>query len=48
MKRISITPAQLKANPFELFHSGWFILSAGDFSKGAFNGMTISWGSLGT
>lgn len=48
MKRISITPAQLKANPFELFNSGWFILSAGDFSKGAFNGMTISWGSLGT
>lgn len=42
MKRTPITFSQLKAQPFEIFNTGWFILSAGDFAKGEYNGMTIS------
>ncbi len=48
MKRIPIPHTQLTANSFELFNSTWFILCGGDFAKGSFNGMTVSWGSLGT
>ena len=48
MKRTPITFSELKARPFEIFNTGWFILSAGDFAKGEYNGMTISWGSFGT
>ena len=31
MKRTPITFSELKARPFEIFNTGWFILSAGDF-----------------
>ncbi len=48
MNRTQIPHSELKDNPFELFNTGWFILTAGDFAKGEYNGMTISWGSLGT
>ena len=48
MKRTPITFSELKARPFEIFNTGWFILSVGDFAKGEYNGMTISWGSFGT
>lgn len=48
MSRTEIPYSKLKANPFDLFGTGWFILTAGDFAKGSFNGMTISWGSFGT
>ena len=47
-RRQEIHPSAFKANPFELFNSGWFILTAGNFAQGTFNGMTISWGSAGT
>ncbi|MBR5340963.1 MAG: flavin reductase [Erysipelotrichaceae bacterium] len=37
---------ELKINPFEKFNNEWAILTAGN--KDDFNGMTISWGSMGT
>ncbi len=48
MARTQIQYSQLKSNPFDIFGTGWFILSAGDFAKGEYNGMTVSWGSFGT
>lgn len=48
MNRTEIKPTEFKAPPLELFNSGWFILTAGNFAEGKFNGMTISWGSIGT
>lgn len=47
-RRKEINPSEFKSNPFELFNSGWFILTAGSFAERKFNGMTISWGSAGT
>jgi flavin reductase (DIM6/NTAB) family NADH-FMN oxidoreductase RutF len=37
---------EFNANPFELFHRGWALVTAGDEEK--FNTMTVSWGSMGT
>lgn len=34
------------SNPFELFHRGWALVTAGNAEK--FNTMTVSWGSMGT
>ena len=31
-----------------LIHKQWLLLSAGEFSPGKYNSMTISWGSVGT
>lgn len=38
----------LKLSSFDIFDNQWFLLTAGDFRKGEYNTMTISWGSLGT
>jgi len=46
-KRGSIPFLKFNVNPFHLFDKQWFLLTCGDFSKGRFNSMTISWGSLG-
>ena len=35
-------------NPFEIFDKRWFLLTAGDFTAGDYNTMTVSWGFLGT
>ncbi len=32
---------------FQLFDRQWLLLTAGDFARGEFNTMTISWGSIG-
>ena len=32
---------------FHLFDKQWLLLTGGDFARGKFNAMTISWGSLG-
>ena len=32
---------------FHLFDEQWLLLTGGDFARGKFNAMTISWGSLG-
>jgi flavin reductase (DIM6/NTAB) family NADH-FMN oxidoreductase RutF len=47
MAKIEIPPMDLALRPFRQFDKGWFALAAGDFAKGKFNAMTISWGSLG-
>ncbi len=44
-KPISINDFVLK--PFSQFDKNWFVLTAGDFSTGNFNSMTISWGTIG-
>ena len=48
MDRQTIDIAQLNVQPHYLFHNQWAVLTAGDFSKGEFNAMTIGWGALGT
>ena len=38
---------RLAARPVHLWAERWLILTAGDFSSGEFNAMTVAWGSLG-
>ncbi len=33
---------------FNIFDKQWFLLTAGNFSEGCFNTMTVSWGFMGT
>jgi flavin reductase (DIM6/NTAB) family NADH-FMN oxidoreductase RutF len=33
--------------PYSLWEHSWLLLTCGDFSAGAFNCMTVSWGGLG-
>jgi flavin reductase (DIM6/NTAB) family NADH-FMN oxidoreductase RutF len=47
MSKIEITPMDLALRPFHQWDRGWFALTAGDFSAGRFNAMTVSWGSMG-
>jgi flavin reductase (DIM6/NTAB) family NADH-FMN oxidoreductase RutF len=47
MTKIEIPPMELALRPFHQWDKGWFALTAGDFSAGKFNAMTVSWGSLG-
>ncbi|NMB68282.1 MAG: flavin reductase family protein [Chloroflexi bacterium] len=42
-----VPPEHWTAQPIGLFEPGWLLLTAGDFSAGRFNAMTVSWGSLG-
>ncbi len=42
-----ISCPQLSVKIHDLFDNQWFVLTCGDFEKKDFNGMTISWGSLG-
>jgi flavin reductase (DIM6/NTAB) family NADH-FMN oxidoreductase RutF len=43
----TIPPERFTSEVFHLFDEQWLLLTAGDFAQGAFNTMTISWGSLG-
>ena len=47
MLREPISFNQFNLNILHAWNSGWFLLTAGDFSAGAYNTMTVSWGSLG-
>jgi flavin reductase (DIM6/NTAB) family NADH-FMN oxidoreductase RutF len=47
MNRIPILPQDLLVNSYTIWNDSWFLLTSGDFSKGNFNTMTVSWGSLG-
>ncbi len=38
---------QFSPQVFQLFDRQWMLLTGGDFARGEFNTMTISWGSLG-
>lgn len=42
-----ITYNQLNLNVLHAWNSGWYLLTAGDFASGAYNTMTVSWGSIG-
>ncbi|NQT40714.1 MAG: flavin reductase, partial [Planctomycetes bacterium] len=44
----SIPLDQLQARVHDLWANQWLLLTAGDFSTGHFNTMTVGWGSLGT
>ena len=46
MERTNIPFERAKLNALQLFDE-WLVLAAGDFAAGAYNAMTISWGSLG-
>ena len=48
MNRKPIDISQLLVKPHHLFHHQWVLLTAGDFSDGKYNTMTIGWGALGT
>lgn len=37
---------EFESRPFELFNSGWALVTAGDLQH--FNTMTVSWGAMGT
>jgi flavin reductase (DIM6/NTAB) family NADH-FMN oxidoreductase RutF len=43
----SIALNQLNLNILATWHRDWFLLTAGDFASGAYNTMTVSWGSIG-
>ncbi len=45
-KEISTKQFVVKAN--DVWDTGWFLLSCGDFAAKHFNSMTISWGGFGT
>jgi len=47
MKRETIPIEDLNVRIHDLWDRQWFLLTAGDFATGAFNTMTVSWGSLG-
>lgn len=47
MKRTSIDPNHFSSQLFEIWNSGWFLLTSGDFQAGQYNCMTVSWGSFG-
>lgn len=44
----TIQPTELLCKSFSIFDKDWFLVSAGDYSSGRWNCMTISWGFLGT
>ena len=48
MARSRIEFADLRLRPHYLWLKQWLLLTAGDFSKGDFNSMTVGWGSFGT
>lgn len=48
MERKSIDVYDFTARPFHDWDRGWLLLTAGDFAGGAYNSMTVSWGSFGT
>ena len=46
--RTPIDPAALQVKIHDLFANQWLLLTAGDFTAGRYNTMTIAWGSIGT
>ena len=45
LESINVNEFTLKS--ISAWEDGWFLLTCGDFEKGHFNAMTISWGSVG-
>jgi flavin reductase (DIM6/NTAB) family NADH-FMN oxidoreductase RutF len=46
-QRRPIAPASFVTEPFHLLNDRWMLLTAGEFTPGGFNTMTVSWGGLG-
>jgi len=47
MIREPITNQEFTLRSISAWDDAWFLLTSGDFEKGQFNTMTISWGSIG-
>jgi flavin reductase (DIM6/NTAB) family NADH-FMN oxidoreductase RutF len=43
----TIEPFTYTGDVFSLWNNRWLLLTAGDFSEGTYNTMTVSWGSFG-
>lgn len=43
----SISIKQFNTNIFKLWDKQWFLLTSGDYEKGQYNTMTVSWGYFG-
>ena len=48
MERLPVEIGKLIIRPHYLFHNQWALLTAGDYVRDDYNGMTIGWGALGT
>lgn len=46
-KRIPIPFEALSLRVYDLWENQWLLLTAGDFSSGHYNAMTVGWGSIG-
>jgi flavin reductase (DIM6/NTAB) family NADH-FMN oxidoreductase RutF len=47
---MNLAPIDLKVfggKFYEIWNSGWFLLTSGDYETGKYNCMTVSWGSFG-
>lgn len=47
MQRVPINPRHMSGPLYEIWNSGWFLLTSGDYQAGSYNCMTVSWGSFG-
>jgi flavin reductase (DIM6/NTAB) family NADH-FMN oxidoreductase RutF len=47
MSRQPIAVYDFNLNIFQAWDRGWYLLTAGDFTSGRYNTMTVSWGSMG-
>ncbi len=45
---LEMLPEEFNADVFNLWKEDWFLLAAGDFQRGEYNAMTVSWGMYGT
>lgn len=43
----TINPKEFITNIYQMWDDQWFLLTSGDFDKGHFNTMTVSWGFFG-
>jgi len=46
LKKIDFEKFSLKS--YDAWENGWFLLTAGDYSTGDFNSMTVAWGGFGS
>lgn len=47
MKRQPISNQEFTLRSISAWDDAWFLLTSGDFEKGHYNTMTVSWGSIG-
>lgn len=44
---VPISPEDFLVRAYAIWEHGWFLLTSGDYARGTFNTMTVSWGSFG-